>query len=152
MRLWVLLFVLSSSRSITLNKHVFRSKITQLHQSNIAYQLSHQSSTSLSKKSLDVLPRKKSASSTVINVLFGFFYWSWLILRKAHATVITGEAINTRLSTFQGVIIWACLFLLSAALHSAESAITKISPWKVISIFLYISHCNFIFGFRYKNL
>lgn len=32
---------------------------------------------------------------------------------------------------FQGMCIWAFLFTFMAALHSAESAITKISPWKI---------------------
>jgi hypothetical protein len=31
----------------------------------------------------------------------------------------------------QGASLWGALFLLSAALHSAESAITKLSHWKV---------------------
>ena len=42
-----------------------------------------------------------------------------------------GVAPKSNFTPFQGACIWGCLFILSATLHSAESAITKISPWKV---------------------
>ena len=38
---------------------------------------------------------------------------------------------NVNFTPLQGVLLWLSLFTLSAAMHSAESAITKISPWKV---------------------
>ena len=38
---------------------------------------------------------------------------------------------DSSVSPIQGMLLWASLFLLSAGLHSAESAITKISPWKI---------------------
>lgn len=42
-----------------------------------------------------------------------------------------GPVQKSNFTPFQGACIWGCLFILSATLHSAESAITKISPWKV---------------------
>jgi CBS domain containing-hemolysin-like protein len=44
---------------------------------------------------------------------------------------VGGAVIKTNLTPIQGFSIWGVLFVLSATLHSAESAITKISPWKV---------------------
>jgi hypothetical protein len=44
---------------------------------------------------------------------------------------ISGPVQKSNFTPFQGACIWGCLFILSATLHSAESAITKISPWKV---------------------
>ena len=44
---------------------------------------------------------------------------------------MSGPVVKSTLTPFQGACIWGCLFVLSATLHSAESAITKISPWKV---------------------
>ena len=38
---------------------------------------------------------------------------------------------SSRVNPLQGLILWISLFVLSAVMHSAESAITKISPWKV---------------------
>mmetsp|Transcript_7673 Transcript_7673/g.7774 ORF Transcript_7673/g.7774 Transcript_7673/m.7774 type:complete len:705 (-) Transcript_7673:205-2319(-) len=45
---------------------------------------------------------------------------------------IAGPAVKSPFTPFQGLCIWMGLFILSAVLHSAESAITKISPWKVL--------------------
>ena len=44
---------------------------------------------------------------------------------------MSGPVQKSNFTPFQGACIWGCLFILSATLHSAESAITKISPWKV---------------------
>lgn len=41
------------------------------------------------------------------------------------------DAANARFTPIQGCMVWFFLFVLSATLHSAESAITKISPYKV---------------------
>lgn len=50
----------------------------------------------------------------------------------ASVPVLSGAASGARTFTpAQGAGIWLFLFLLSAGMHSAESAITKISPWKV---------------------
>ena len=42
-----------------------------------------------------------------------------------------GTPIKSQFTPIQGAILWCTLFLFSATLHSAESAITKISSWKV---------------------
>ena len=52
-----------------------------------------------------------------------------------------GPVQKSNFTPFQGACIWGCLFILSATLHSAESAITKISPWKVIKCFETITLC-----------
>jgi CBS domain containing-hemolysin-like protein len=50
----------------------------------------------------------------------------------AHASVgVPSTSQKLSMSPVQGMVLWGSLFLLSAGLHSAESAITKISPWKV---------------------
>lgn len=67
-------------------------------------------------------------------------YFLWFIISTvlgfrvpvAYASVgmpTTGQKLS--MSPVQGMILWGTLFILSAGLHSAESAITKISPWKV---------------------
>lgn len=62
-----------------------------------------------------------------------------LILPRAFASVGVVSTPSTKSgSPFQGLLLWASLFLLSAALHSAESAITKISPWKVAWLLVFI--------------
>lgn len=53
---------------------------------------------------------------------------------------ITGPVPKSNFTPFQGACIWGCLFVLSATLHSAESAITKISPWKVRRNLLWRHH------------
>lgn len=50
------------------------------------------------------------------------------VLASVSSIGVKNEAV---VSPTQGMILWAALFMLSAALHSAESAITKISPWKI---------------------
>ena len=42
-----------------------------------------------------------------------------------------GAPIKSQFTPLQGALLWCTLFLFSATLHSAESAITKISSWKV---------------------
>ena len=60
----------------------------------------------------------------IIAIVFGSY--------KATASGgVGGAVIKTNLTPIQGFSIWGILFILSATLHSAESAITKISPWKV---------------------
>jgi CBS domain containing-hemolysin-like protein len=57
------------------------------------------------------------------------------LLRAARASgMITGNpssSDSSNLTPLQGMGVWLMLFTLSATMHSAESAITKISPWKV---------------------
>lgn len=70
---------------------------------------------------------KRILGITMINIL------TMLKLRPCFASggVGAGVAPKSNFTPFQGACIWGCLFVLSATLHSAESAITKISPWKV---------------------
>jgi CBS domain containing-hemolysin-like protein len=35
------------------------------------------------------------------------------------------------MSPLQGTFLWTFLFILSSSFHSADAAISKISPWKV---------------------
>lgn len=56
------------------------------------------------------------------------------ILKAVRASgMMTSDAStsSSNLSPLQGLGVWVMLFTLSATMHSAESAITKISPWKV---------------------
>ena len=48
-------------------------------------------------------------------------------------TIASASAVNKpyMMTPVQGALLWLVLFSLSAILHGAESAITKISPWKV---------------------
>eukprot|EP01041_Mallomonas_annulata_P012851 gene12851-27091_t len=56
----------------------------------------------------------------------------WLTTRKVHALAIsTGSDLPQTMTPMQGLAIWGSCFIISAVLHSAESAITKISPFKV---------------------
>ena len=45
-----------------------------------------------------------------------------------------GEAYANKLTTGQGLLLWGTLFILSATLHAAETAMTKISPWRVAQV------------------
>ena len=59
---------------------------------------------------------------------------SILLLRRKAAyasAAISPGTTNSALPPAQGAMVWLALFTLSAGMHSAESAITKISPWKV---------------------
>jgi hypothetical protein len=84
---------------------------------------------------------------------------SWILCRRrALASVAMSISRDSSVSTMpptQGLIIWATLFLASATLHAAESAITKISPWKVSSINSFCSYTTTIVTLtfcRFKSL
>lgn len=51
--------------------------------------------------------------------------------RVGASVSVSGAVTKSPFTPAQGAGLWLFLFLLSAAMHSAESAITKISPWKV---------------------
>ena len=75
---------------------------------------------------------KRNQHSDFSYMIKGAVVYFLLNVRKAFASgAISGEVVKSNLTPIQGVSIWGALFLLSASLHSAESAITKISPWKV---------------------
>ena len=75
---------------------------------------------------------KRTQHSNISYIVKGAFIYFLLNVRKVFASgAISGEVVKSNLTPIQGVSIWGALFLLSASLHSAESAITKISPWKV---------------------
>ena len=68
--------------------------------------------------------------------LIWFVIWTMMTVTLkvpvVHASAgIAGASIKSNMSPVQGMLMWGSLFLISAGLHSAESAITKISPWKV---------------------
>lgn len=52
-------------------------------------------------------------------------------LVRASVGVLSEAPATTNISPLQGLAIWGGLFTLSAILHSAESAITKLSTWKI---------------------
>jgi hypothetical protein len=75
------------------------------------------------KKSLDM----KSVTRAVISMAVTLF----AVARHAKASAVGAAPIKSDLTPAQGVALWGALFALSATLHSAESAITKLSHWKV---------------------
>jgi hypothetical protein len=82
--------------------------------------------TVYSQSSHQILPRKRE------NLNVGIFSSIFLLFtKKASASGLPNVVITKKLSSVQGIFLWCALFLLSAGLHSAESAITKLSPWKV---------------------
>jgi hypothetical protein len=68
---------------------------------------------------------------TNIFTLSAIFFFSLKRVARAAAGGSVSLPSNTATSPIQGLIIWSIMFITSAILHSAESAITKISPWKV---------------------
>lgn len=52
------------------------------------------------------------------------------VLPRAGSSVML-SASTPATNPWRGLALWAALFMLSAGMHSAECAITKISPWKV---------------------
>ena len=75
------------------------------------------------------------ASSSLSRICLFLLLCTFLNPRKALASVIMpSESSNSAAaaaSPLQNLLAWFLLFTLSAVMHSAESAITKISPWKV---------------------
>ena len=71
-------------------------------------------------------------SKVVLQLIGKCLFFITLSFRRVVASVGTASAsVESNMSPIQGVSVWGALFFLSAALHSAESAITKLSPWKV---------------------
>lgn len=54
--------------------------------------------------------------------------YSIKVINSVPMNIVTS---STKVNPVQGLFLWLGLFALSAIMHSAESAITKISPWKV---------------------
>jgi putative hemolysin len=50
------------------------------------------------------------------------------------AATSSKETFLGKMTPVQGFLVWVTLFLLSATLHSAEAAMTKISPWRVAQV------------------
>jgi hypothetical protein len=65
-----------------------------------------------------------------ILIKFSIFFLFLKPIKRVLATVVTSNGKAT-LTPIQGICVWFTLFILSATLASAESAITKISPWRV---------------------
>ena len=86
--------------------------------------------------------------------LFLLFLPSFLLTRPrlARASISVSQAAkeSTGVSPVQGLILWFVLFATSASLHAAESAITKLSQWKVL---IFIPLCPQIFvALHLKNV
>ena len=90
-----------------------------------------------SKRSNNYVDRFKAMSFTPMHKLVRLvsicILYSISTLKMASATSIPTEVMKSKLHPLQSSLLWLTLFLSSAALHSAESAITKLSPWKVQS-------------------
>jgi len=87
------------------------------------------------RRSLASCPNLKTKDSKLAKSARGILLViAWFLIDKrasiASAPIIGGKT-KPPMPPLQGSAIWLFLFLLSAAMHSAESAITKISPWKV---------------------
>ena len=52
-------------------------------------------------------------------------------VKRCWASVAAGILVESRMSPVQELLVWAACFAISAVLHCSESAITKISPFKV---------------------
>lgn len=53
---------------------------------------------------------------------------------KSAAATSSKETFLGSMTPVQGFLVWGALFVLSATLHSAEAAMTKISPWRVAQV------------------
>lgn len=71
--------------------------------------------------------------SMIRPILYSLAVSSLMFVKKvsASAGVIGQQVPKSNVNPWQGVAVWLSLFTLSALLHGAESAITKISPYKV---------------------
>ncbi len=61
------------------------------------------------------------------------FLWKGVKPTFASGTSLTANQ-GSRFSPLQGMLIWCSLFVLSATMHSAEAAMTKISPFRAREI------------------
>ena len=73
---------------------------------------------------------KRNIFNTIGRCLL-FFSWCTRRVFASGGMPPSGNAVHSTMSPLQGVSLWGTLFVISAALHSAESAMTKLSPWKV---------------------
>lgn len=74
-----------------------------------------------------VLPASHAMDSSFLRWLNPLRIW----MRRFFDSISSHAPNVESMSPVQLLGLWATLFILQAALHSAESAITKISPWKV---------------------
>ena len=76
-----------------------------------------------------------SLAIVVISSLLGYFR-KGSKMAMAIGGMATAEMANKeiRYTPVQGMLIWCSLFVISAAMHSAEAAMTKISPWRAKEI------------------
>jgi hypothetical protein len=102
---------------------------------NLSTSNSHRSGTTVDKINESIKKMKEKVLVEKFRMLPLFIMVNVLSLLKLRPCVasggLTGPVPKSNFTPFQGACIWGCLFVLSATLHSAESAITKISPWKV---------------------
>ncbi len=94
---------------------------------------SEEVSGAVSLNSLNRVRSTKKATSMLFKMSTSFMFlltFSKKAVATAISSTLTPES-KSRITPIQGLIIWVSLFLLSACLHGAESAMTKISPWRV---------------------
>lgn len=95
----------------------------------------HQSRSTVDKINESIKKMKQKVLIEKFRMLPPFIMVNFLSLLRLRPCVasggMAGAVPKSNFTPFQGACIWVCLFVLSATLHSAESAITKISPWKV---------------------
>ena len=115
-----------------------RNKFATVARRNVSIQnfISDQSSLDNSdyrrkRSSFDIITKTYSSTKFFEIVIKCLFFMSFCFRRVIASVSAATTAVDSNLTPIQGVSLWGSLFFLSAALHSAESAITKISPWKV---------------------
>lgn len=71
----------------------------------------------------------------VVNLFGGRSALAAVISASSSTAATSSEAsFMGNMTPVQGFLVWATLFMLSATLHSAEAAMTKISPWRVAQV------------------
>jgi hypothetical protein len=77
------------------------------------------------KSKVDVLKR------FILALWLSFFIFKSTICKVSASISVSDGVTKSPFTPLQGGLLWLLMFTVSAMLHSAESAITKISPWKV---------------------
>lgn len=135
----------SRSRSQLQYQHIHQ-RTHALHPDPLHVSAPGNSCCSMGVKTMTTPPPSSKLSSSWRKAIFKPF-WSMLIgsligfravpfvpnfPQSASASVISGGPIvKSPLTPAQGLLLWFFLSVLTALMHSTESAITKISPWKV---------------------
>lgn len=74
----------------------------------------------------------RNTCKVILRIAPSIFSLFLLSTRKSHASAYVASSNSISQSNpLQGLLVWGVCFICSAVLHAAESAITKISPFKV---------------------